>query len=178
MIYYTLILVIFMNMFQSPSVIFKFEPGSSTTGWQIVDDRVMGGRSQGNFSVNSEGFGVFKGLVTTENNGGFSSLRYNFDGIKTNNFEFIVLKLIGDGKSYQFRLKASDYQRHSYIYSFATTGLEQEILIPLKDFYPSFRGRVLDMPNFDADQIEQIAFLIGNKTNELFSLKIKSISLK
>ena len=175
---YILILVTFMNMFQSPSVIFKFELGSSTNGWQIVDDRVMGGRSQGNFSVNAEGFGVFEGYVTTENNGGFSSLRYNFDGIKTSGFEFIVLKLIGDGKPYQFRLKASEYQRHSYIYTFSTTGLEQEIIIPLKDFYPSFRGRVLDMPNFDADQIEQVAFLIGNKTKELFSLKIKSISLK
>jgi NADH dehydrogenase [ubiquinone] 1 alpha subcomplex assembly factor 1 len=175
---YTLILFTFMNMFQSPNVIFKFESGSSTKGWQIVDDRVMGGRSQGNFSVNSEGFGVFEGYVTTENNGGFSSLRYNFDGIKTAGFEFIVLRIKGDGKSYQFRLKSSDNQRQSYIYTFSTTGLEQDIIISLKDFYPSFRGRILDMPNFDADQIEQIAFLIGNKTKELFSLKIKSISLK
>ena len=101
-----------------------------------------------------------------------------FDGIKTAGFEFIVLKIKGDGKSYQFRLKSSDNQRQSYIYTFSTTGLEQDIIIPLKDFYPSFRGRILDIPNFDADQIEQIAFLIGNKTKELFSLKIKSISLK
>ena len=62
-------------MFQSPNEIFKFESGSSTKGWKIVDDRVMGGRSQGNFSVNSDGFGVFEGYVTTENNGGFCSLR-------------------------------------------------------------------------------------------------------
>ena len=47
-----------------------------------------------------------------------------------------------------------------------------------KDFYPSFRGSVLNMPNFDADQIEQIAFLIANKTNERFELEIESISLK
>ena len=87
---YTLILVSFITMFQSPNIIFQFELGSSTNGWQIVDDRVMGGRSQGNFSVNSEGFGVFEGYVTTENNGGFSSLRYNFDGIKTSGFESVV----------------------------------------------------------------------------------------
>ena len=171
-------LVTVMNMFQSPNVIFKFESGSSTIGWQIVDDRVMGGRSQGDFTVNSEGFGVFEGYVTTENNGGFSSLRYNFDGIKTMGFESVVLKLKGDGKSYQFRLKDSDNQRHSYIYTFTTTGLDEEIVIPLNDFSPSFRGRRLDIPNFDANKIEQIAFLIGNKTNERFSLKIKSITLK
>lgn len=176
--FYTLILVTFFNMFQSPNVIFKFEPECSTIGWQIVDDRVMGGRSQGEFFINSQGNGVFKGYVTTENNGGFSSLRYNFEGIKTSGFEAVVLKLTGDGKSYQFRLKSKDNQRHSYIYTFETTGLDQEIIIPLKDFYPSFRGSTLNMPNFDADQIEQIAFLIANNTNERFKLEIERISLK
>ena len=54
-----LILFLVMNTFQSPSLIFKFESGVSTKGWRIVDDRVMGGRSQGSFEVNSEGIGVF-----------------------------------------------------------------------------------------------------------------------
>jgi hypothetical protein len=165
-------------MFQSPNVIFEFNSGSSPTGWQIVDDRVMGGRSQGEFFINSQGKGMFKGYVSTENNGGFSSLRYNFEGIKTSGFKAIVLKLTGDGKTYQFRLKSNDNQRHSYIYSFTTTGLDQEIIIPLKDFHPSFRGSTLNMPNFDAEKIEQIAFLIANKANERFKLAIESISLK
>jgi NADH dehydrogenase [ubiquinone] 1 alpha subcomplex assembly factor 1 len=175
---YILILATCITMIQSPNIIFQFESGCSTNGWQIVDDRVMGGRSQGNFSVNSEGLGIFEGYVTTENNGGFSSLRYNFDGIKTSNYDSVVLKLRGDGKSYQFRLKSFDNQRHSYIYTFKTTTSEQDVIIPLKDFYPSFRGSVLDMPNFDANTIKQIAFLIANKTNEPFKLEIKSISLK
>ena len=97
----TIILFLVMSMFQTPSLIFKFESGVSTKGWRVVDDRVMGGRSQGDFEVNSEGFGVFEGYVTTENNGGFSSLRYNFDGLKTAGFTSIVLKLKGDGKFYQ-----------------------------------------------------------------------------
>jgi|TARA_B110000879_G_scaffold198338_1_gene269947 hypothetical protein len=174
----TIILFLVMSMFQTPSLIFKFESGVSTKGWRVVDDRVMGGRSQGDFEVNSEGFGVFEGYVTTENNGGFSSLRYNFDGLKTAGFTSIVLKLKGDGKFYQFRLKGSDNQRHSYIYSFKTSGEPQEISIPLQDFVPSFRGYTLDIPNFNADKIEQIAFLIGNKVKENFRLEIESISLK
>lgn len=174
----TIILFLVMSMFQTPSLIFKFESGVSTKGWRVVDDRVMGGRSQGDFEVNSEGFGVFEGYVTTENNGGFSSLRYNFDGLKTAGFTSIVLKLKGDGKFYQFRLKGSDNQRHSYIYSFKTSGESQEISIPLQDFVPSFRGYTLDIPNFNADKIEQIAFLIGNKVKENFRLEIESISLK
>ena len=37
-----LILFLLMTMFQTPSIIFKFEPGVSTNGWRVVDDRVMG----------------------------------------------------------------------------------------------------------------------------------------
>ena len=173
-----LILFTAMTMFQSPSVIFKFESGISTDGWQIVDDRVMGGKSQGLFVLNSEGRGVFKGAVTTENNGGFSSLRYNFEAIQTAGFESVVLKLKGDGKAYQFRLKSNSNDRHSYVYRFTTIGILEEIVIPLKLFRPTYRGRALTLPNFEADTLEQIAFLIGNKTNEDFYLEIESISLK
>ena len=173
-----LILFTTMTMFQSPSVIFKFEPGVSTDGWQIVDDRVMGGRSLGLFVLNSESRGVFKGVVTTENNGGFSSLRYNFEALKTAGFESVVLKLKGDGKAYQFRLKSNSNDRHSYVYRFTTNGTLEEIVIPLKLFRPTFRGRALTLPNFDADALEQIAFLIGNKKEEDFELLIDSITLR
>ena len=57
--FYTLIIFTVMNMFQSPNVIFEFESGSSTKGWQIVDDRVMGGRSQGDFTDQFRGFWSF-----------------------------------------------------------------------------------------------------------------------
>ena len=176
--FYSFIFFLVMNTFQSPSIIFKFESGVSTSGWQIVDDRVMGGMSQGKFELDSEGFGVFKGYVTTENNGGFSSLRYDFNGIKTDGYESIVLTLKGDGKSYQFRLKESTNQRHSHVKTFETTGIKQEIVIPLNSFIPKFRGRSLELPNFNANTINQIAFLIGNKTNERFSLQIESILLR
>jgi hypothetical protein len=44
--------------------------------------------------------------------------------------------------------------------------------------YPSFRGRKLDKPNFSEDYIEEIAFLIGNKSEEKFQLLIDKIELK
>jgi len=48
----------------------------------------------------------------------------------------------------------------------------------LNSFLPKFRGRSLELPNFNANTINQIAFLIGNKTNERFSLQIESILLR
>jgi hypothetical protein len=44
--------------------------------------------------------------------------------------------------------------------------------------YPSFRGRILDMPNYDKANLEEIAFLIGNKKAEKFELKIDFIKLE
>ena len=55
---------------------------------------------------------------------------------------------------------------------------ESEIKISLEDFYPSFRGKKVDLPNFQNGQLEEIAFLIGNKKNEDFKLLINKIELK
>jgi hypothetical protein len=72
--------------------------------------------------------------------------------------------------------KASEY--YSFVYSFKTSKEWETIVIPLKDMYPSFRGRKLDMPNFNKENIEEIAFLISNKQKEEFQLLIDKIELK
>lgn len=150
---------------------------SSSNEWQIVDDRVMGGRSNGNFKVNEAGHGVFHGDVSTANNGGFSSVRMGLKSDDLSKNKAFILKVKGDGKSYQFRVKTSMSERHSYIQSFETSGEWQEIIIPFKKMFASWRGRTLDMPNYDGSEIEEMRFLIGNKTNESFELEIASISV-
>ena len=171
-----LLITILIFMIQTLSL-HDFSPQSSNQ-WRVVDDVVMGGRSSGNFKVNSEGNGVFYGEVSTENNGGFSSVRHEVKTINTEKFSEVVMKLKGDGKAYQFRLKPSIANYFSYIQTFDTNGEWQEIRIPFKDFYPSFRGRKLDQPNFDGSQIEEMTFLIANKKNENFKLEIDWISAK
>lgn len=64
-------------MMTSP-ILFDFSKSSNLKYWRIVDDVVMGGRSNGNFEIDSNGHGKFSGEVSLKNNGGFSSLRYNF----------------------------------------------------------------------------------------------------
>lgn len=162
----------------STGIIFEFEKEVNIEDWIVVDDVVMGGRSLGEFSVNSDGFGVFEGRISLENNGGFSSLRYRFDNIEVNNESSILLSLKGDGKQYQFRVKDSQDTYYSYIGYFETNGEWQEISISLKDLFPSWRGRKLNKPNFSHPTIEEIAFLIGNKKAETFKLLIKKIELR
>ena len=159
-------------------MIFKFTSDSDLSNWNIVDDVVMGGRSNGKFFLNTDGHGVFKGDVSLENNGGFSSVRYNMDALDIRNYSTIVLRLKGDKKSYQFRTKSSKFQRHSYITTFDTSGDWQTIEIVLSDLYPAFRGRKLNIENFPGETLTELAFLIGNKKEESFELEIKSIRLK
>ena len=159
-------------------IIFDFNQKAIIKDWVIVDDGVMGGKSAGSFSLNEQGHGVFEGSVSVENNGGFSSLRYSPERILVQDFTTIALKIKGDGKNYQFRIKSNTEDYYSYITTFSTSGEWQEIQIDLKDMYPSFRGRKLDQANFEKEYIEQAAFLIGNKKRENFQLLIDQIELK
>jgi NADH dehydrogenase [ubiquinone] 1 alpha subcomplex assembly factor 1 len=160
------------------AVIFDFNKKSNIEDWVIVVDGVMGGRSKGTFKLSKDGFGVFEGKISLENNGGFSSLRYKFPKIETKEYSKVVLKLKGDGKQYQFRVKTNSGDYYSYITTFSTSGEWQEIEIPLKDMYPGYRGRKLDQPNFSSDYIEEIMFLIGNKKEENFKLLLDTLELK
>lgn len=158
--------------------IFDFEKNADIRNWRTVDDVVMGGRSSGSFSLSPEGHGVFEGWVSLENNGGFSSVRYGFEKTPIKGCSKIIIRLKGDGKNYQFRIKQDSDTYYSYIFPFTTSGEWQEIKIPLATMYPSFRGRKLDLPNFSHSTIEELAFLIGNKKPQNFKLLIDSIELK
>ena len=161
-----------------PAKIYNFQKDASTAGWRVVDDSVMGGLSQGKLVTNDAGHGVYSGTVSIENNGGFSSLRYRFDSKSVTASTTIVLRLKGDGKRYQFRVKDKKGQYHSYITYFETTDQWQDIEIKLADMYPSYRGRKLSIPNFNHNQIEELAILIGNKKAESFALTIDRIEMK
>lgn len=160
-----------------PQLIFDFHANADISDWRIVDDRVMGGVSQGKFSLSAEGHGEFSGTVKLENNGGFSSVRYIFNRVEVKPTSKIVLTIKGDGKDYQIRIKDKSSTYFAYIKPFSTSGNWQKIDIRLSDMYPSFRGRNLDLPNFHSDSFEEITFLIANKQAESFQLLIDKIEV-
>jgi hypothetical protein len=89
----------------------------------------------------------------------------------------IKMRVKGDGKEYQFRVKDDLGKYYSYITTFKTTGDWEELTINLSDMYPSFRGFKLNAPNFNHNSIEEVVFLIGNKRNEEFQLLIDKIEI-
>jgi len=168
--------LVFIFMLTQP--VFDFNAASNIDEWRVVNDGVMGGRSKGTFDINAEGHALFSGQISLENNGGFSSVRYGFPKIDVSEKSEIIILLKGDKKAYQFRIKDNSRNYYSYIFPFSTNGDWQNIHIPLNEFYPSFRGRKLDLPKFSEASIEEIVFLIGNKKAERFELLIDKIELK
>lgn len=165
-------------MNNSKHIIFEFSETSNISSWRVVDDVVMGGVSSGNFKINKEGNGLYTGEISLENNGGFSSLRYRFDKINVEKYSKVVLKIKGDGKKYQFRVKDNAQNYYSYIQTFETSKEWELVEINLSKMYPAFRGRNLEMPNFSSNEIEEITLLFGNKKEETFRLEISEIYLK
>lgn len=171
------IVISFIFQEQLNDLLFNFTKSKTITNWVIIDDGVMGGLSKGNIKLNKNGNGVFSGTISTDNNGGFSLLKHQFNIKKVQNYKRIALRVKGDKKSYQFRIKSSKQDYYSFVAMFSTSGAWETIVFSFNDFEPQFRGRFLDKPNYDGETMEEIAFLIGNKTNEEFQLEIKSIKL-
>ena len=162
----------------SEKVLFDFNESSGIQSWQVVNDGVMGGLSKGFIKLSTEGHAVYQGEVSLENNGGFSSVRHRFPRINISDYENICLRVKGDGKRYQLRLKEDSYDRHSFITYFETSGSWEDICLPLSAFYPTFRGYRLRMDDFQGNVLSEIGLLVGNKQAESFAIEIDKISLQ
>ena len=169
--------IVYLSMLQ-PHVLVDFSEKSSLGSWLIVNDVVMGGRSASQMYIGEDGHAIFEGDVSLENNGGFASARYRFRKIDVSGYNTAVIRLKGDGKKYQFRVKSSRSERASYITYFETTGEWQTVRIPLSEMYPTWRGMRLDLPDYPGKFMEEITFLVGNKKEESFKLEIDWIKLK
>tara|TARA_B100001250_G_C19767654_1_gene775547 strand:+ start:1188 stop:1700 length:513 start_codon:yes stop_codon:yes gene_type:complete len=158
-------------------VVYDFHEDSSFRNWAIVDDGVMGGLSEGNLRIGEDGNGVFYGYVSLDNYGGFTSVRFR-KNISLKGFDKIVLRVLGDNKFYQLRIRSSYRDRHSYVKRFYARDEWSDIEIPLSSMEPQFRGRYLRMRNFNGNSLVELGLLIGNKVEERFALKIDQIRLK
>lgn len=172
-----ILLFSFTSMLQA-QVLFDFQSAPNVEGWQIVNDGVMGGLSKGTIERTEEGYGRFFGTVSLENYGGFTSARCTLPTTQVGPDAVAVLRIKGDGKSYQFRVKHQRSDYYTYVSTFSTSGEWETIEIPLASLRPQWRGRRVDLPDFDRRSISEMTLLIANKKNESFELQVASIQLR
>ena len=162
---------------QESMTLYDFHPEQEPREWSVVDDVVMGGRSNGAFYINDDGNGVFHGKISLKNNGGFSSIRHRFPSKDIHAYRFFRIRLKGDGKKYQFRVRSLPRERHSYVAWFATTRQWQTVDIPIGEMVPRFRGMMLEREPYTGQYLSEIGFLIANGIAESFTLEIDTIYL-
>jgi monofunctional biosynthetic peptidoglycan transglycosylase len=159
----------------------EFEGAADEPRWVAVNDGVMGGLSRGGPRL-AEGRLHFEGVLSLENNGGFSSVRTLGRGFDLSGKREMVLRVLGDGRRYQLRLATDARFRGasvSYGAEFGTTpGQWTEVRIPFADLSPSFRGYALDGPPVNLGQVEEIGLLIGDKREGSFRLAVDWIGVQ
>ncbi len=130
----------------SEKVIFDFSNDSNDLSniWGAVDDVVMGGVSESGIR-HIDGQAIFSGNVSTNNSGGFASVRTrNFDPpIDLAVYDGIELRVRGDGNRYKFMLRTSTkWDGVAYCFSFDTSMHNWiDVRIPFTEFVPIFRAR-------------------------------------
>ncbi len=133
--------------------------------WGALDDVVMGGVSQSNLRLANKQ-AIFSGIVSTDNNGGFASVRTrNFQPpLDLLGFEGIELRVKGDGKRYKFITRCEGkWDGIGYCYSFDTIyNFPTTIRIPFKDLIPVFRAKtVADADQLDASKIYSMQLMLS-----------------
>jgi len=152
---------------------------NSLLNWNIVNDSVMGGRSEATLKLVSNSSANFNGYLSLRNNGGFSSIRAYYPPDLAN-VKSILIKIRGDGRSYNFRIRGNASSWASYTHSFDTIKgewIEKELIID--DFYPVYRGYSLkNMPLLSEIIIKEIGIMISDKTEGPFNIEIDWIKAK
>ena len=157
--------------------LFESNGKTSKIKWNIVNDTVMGGRSSSRWSNSSSSLS-FEGFLSLENNGGFASVRHDLNNVNLSNTEGIFIRVKGDGRKYQFRIRSQASRWANYSQEFITKkDTVQTFFLPYKDFKPSWRGRsVRNVPTLVGKDVKGIGFLLGDKIQGKFKLEVLNIS--
>ncbi|CAH1042060.1 CIA30 family protein [Halomonas sp. TD01] len=148
--------------------------------WFAVNDGVMGGVSRSTFRIDA-GAGCFIGEVSLDNGGGFASIRREPDHFEQSlaKSNGVTLRIRGDGRTYQLRLKSTALDEAS-AYRVAFTppqGQWETLAFTWNRFEAVRRGTLLnDAPPLSSESIYQLGFLIADRTAGPFRLDIASIA--
>ena len=152
-----------------------FDRGRATLDWQIVNDSVMGGISRSSLERVDDEVVRFRGQLRMENNGGFASVRASGRMPDLTGVKAMMIRVKGDGRTYQLRLRTSNgWRTPDYSAEFATkAGKWQTHVLSLKDFEAGWRGRAIrNAPPIDPTQIRSVGILLGDNTPGIFSVDI------
>lgn len=159
---------------------FDFSDKAMADQWVVINDGVMGGRSESQVVYSDEAL-LFTGNLSLENNGGFASVRAPWGDYDLSSFEEVVVECSGLGGSFMCMLeKERRWYLPYYTASFSPNEEVQRFVLPLKDFKENSMGRMNGKTLGDrgCSDIIRIGFIKNDKVEGPFELKLRSIRLR
>lgn len=155
--------------------VLDFSDPAVAGAWQAVNDGVMGGVSDGRFTITPDKSLEFFGTLSLENNGGFASVRTKPTEFALAADDTLVVRVKGDGRDYVLNLYTKSRRiAFSYRAPLPTTKDEwREVAVPLAGFVPTSFGReVQGMGPVDPDQINGLGFMLSDKKPGPFRMQV------
>jgi NADH dehydrogenase [ubiquinone] 1 alpha subcomplex assembly factor 1 len=155
-----------------------FDTPDSLNQWQIINDGVMGGISSSDLRLTGNNELEFFGNLSLDYNGGFASIRRPLDQSLSKAINGFALRVLGDGRTYQFRVRTrNSFDGIAYRQNFETRAGEWiTIQLPIERFIATFRGRqISNAATLKAENVRQVGILLGDGREGRFVLKIASI---
>lgn len=158
-------------------LIFSADGQGLANVWGPLDDVVMGGVSESGFAVVSgagqdgQPAGIFSGLVSSSNNGGFASVRTkNFTPpMDLKSYGGLAFRVKGDGLRYKCTIRTdTNWDGIGYTLSFDTKAGEwHDVQLPFEEFIPLFRAKtVKDGAKLDPSTVTSIQLMLSKFEND------------
>ena len=160
-----------IKQIEKGSLLFDFTNDDPKQNWIVVNDNVMGGRSEGGFSFKKKRL-LFSGTTNT-NGGGFSSIRTKPSDFILGDKTGLHIRYKGDGRTFKLGVRIEG-KSVSYRSNFTSGNGWQEVKIPFDEMDVSWRGRPLSKEEHPLikSKIRSIEFMIYDKQDGPFKLQV------
>ena len=145
--------------------------------WMIVNDGVMGGRSNSRFEVKDEAL-HFSGTLSLENNGGFVSLRSPYSELDVSGYKKLIITYKLDHGKMGFSMnRYQQYYLPNYKVYLEQSDEWKTVTFKLKDFQEEVMAKKTGnpMPEEAMKEIIRIGFIKSDKDTTPFELVVKEL---
>ena len=155
-------------------VLFDFKD-TEEAYWQVVNDGVMGGRSEGYVAI-EDGLLKFTGTLVTRG-GGFTSVRAN-KVVNLEGYDGLELRVRGSGRTFEVYVDDDTrrgWRRVSRRAPFQTSKEWSSVRIPFSALKTTIFGRSINAPPTDLANIKRIGVFIVDGKDGPFELEVDTI---
>ncbi|MBT8037620.1 MAG: CIA30 family protein [Verrucomicrobiae bacterium] len=146
--------------------------------WMSVNDGVMGGISRGGAVISKQKNLVFKGEISLENNGGFSSIRTRGEKLDLSAYDGIEVNVKGDGRMYYLTTRSHGRRMLAYWSPIQPPKGEWTVIrVPFDSFYATYFGKKIPALSLNTGKVSSLGVMLYDKKPGAFAIEFESIKV-